>query len=70
MGAVKVDGGSKELILVSWCLHQRRELLLAFRSPIGFKAGDFMTIGMNEKRAAWFMPRFGQGYASSVARAF
>ena len=29
------------------------ELLLAFWAPIGFKPGDFMTIGMNEKRAAW-----------------
>jgi DNA-binding protein HU-beta len=23
-----------------------------------FKPGDFMTVGMNEKRAAWFLPRF------------
>jgi hypothetical protein len=22
-----------------------------------FKPGDFMTVGMNEKRAAWFLPR-------------
>ena len=29
------------------------ELLLAFWASIGFKPGDFMTIGMNEKRAAW-----------------
>ena len=30
------------------------ELLLAFWASIGFKPGDFMTVGMNEKRAAWF----------------
>jgi hypothetical protein len=29
------------------------ELLLAFWASMGFKPGDFMTIGMNEKRAAW-----------------
>ena len=29
------------------------ELLLAFWASIGFKPGDFMTTGMNEKRAAW-----------------
>jgi hypothetical protein len=29
------------------------ELLLAFWASTGFKLGDFMTIGMNEKRAAW-----------------
>jgi hypothetical protein len=28
------------------------ELLLAFWASIGFKPGDFMTIGMNEKRTA------------------
>jgi len=28
------------------------KLLLAFLASIGFKPGDFMTIGMNEKRAA------------------
>jgi hypothetical protein len=22
-----------------------------------FKPGDFMTVGINEKRAAWFLPR-------------
>jgi hypothetical protein len=30
------------------------ELLLAFWSSIGFKPGDFMTVGMNEKRTALF----------------
>jgi transposase InsO family protein len=30
------------------------ELLLAFRTSIGFKSGNFVTIGMNQKRAAWF----------------
>jgi hypothetical protein len=29
------------------------ELILAFWTAIGFKPGDFMTVGMNEKRAAW-----------------
>jgi hypothetical protein len=29
------------------------QLLLAFWASIGFKPGDFMTIGMNEKRTAW-----------------
>ncbi len=29
------------------------ELLLAFWASMGFKPGDFMTIGMNEKRTAW-----------------
>jgi hypothetical protein len=29
------------------------ELLLAFWASIGFKPGDFMTIGMSEKRTAW-----------------
>jgi hypothetical protein len=28
------------------------ELLLAFWASIGFKPGDFMTTGMNEKRVA------------------
>ncbi|GIQ73396.1 DNA-binding protein [Bradyrhizobium sp. RD5-C2] len=27
--------------------------MLAFRTSIGFKPGDFMTVGMNKKRAAW-----------------
>lgn len=27
--------------------------LLAFWDSMGFKPADFMTIGMNEKRAAW-----------------
>jgi hypothetical protein len=31
----------------------RAELLLAFWASIGFKPGDFMTTGMNEKRTAW-----------------
>jgi hypothetical protein len=29
------------------------ELVLAFLASIGFKRGDFMTTGMNEKRVAW-----------------
>ena len=29
------------------------ELLLAFWTSIGFKPGDFITTGMNEKRTAW-----------------
>jgi hypothetical protein len=28
------------------------ELVLAFLASIGFKPGDFMTTGMNEKRVA------------------
>jgi hypothetical protein len=32
---------------------EHAELLLAFYASMGFKPGDFMTIGMNEKRAAW-----------------
>jgi hypothetical protein len=35
-----------------WGAHN--ELLLAFWSSIGFKPGDFMTVGMNEKRTALF----------------
>jgi hypothetical protein len=31
----------------------RPDLLLAFWASMGFKPGDFRTIGMNEKRAAW-----------------
>jgi hypothetical protein len=31
----------------------RRAALLAFWTSIGFKPGDFMTTGMNEKRTAW-----------------
>jgi hypothetical protein len=31
----------------------RAELRLAFWASIGFKPGGFMTIGINEKRAAW-----------------
>jgi hypothetical protein len=54
---VTVNGDSQELDLASpGSFHQRRitdELLLAFRSSIGFKPGELMTIGMNEKRAAW-----------------
>jgi hypothetical protein len=37
--------------LLFWKTHA--ELLLAFWASIGFKPGDFMTTGMNEKRAAW-----------------
>jgi hypothetical protein len=29
------------------------ELFLAFWASMGFKPGDFMTTGMNEKRTAW-----------------
>jgi hypothetical protein len=29
------------------------ELSLAFWASIGSKPGDFMTMGMNEKREAW-----------------
>ena|SRR5437867_13158952 len=36
----------------------RAELLLAFWASIGFKPGDFMTIGMNEKRSAWIRRLF------------
>ena len=28
--------------------------LLAFWASMGFKPGDLMTVGMNQKRAAWF----------------
>jgi hypothetical protein len=31
------------------------ELLLAFWALIGFKPGDFMITGMNEKRTAWLV---------------
>src|SRR3954467_14908847 len=31
------------------------ELLLAFWVLIGFKPGDFMITGMNEKRTAWLV---------------
>ena len=30
------------------------ELLLAFWGSIGFKLGESMTVGMNEKREVWF----------------
>ena len=32
--------------------HTHAELLLAFLASIGFKPGDFITTGMNEKRTA------------------
>ena len=34
-------------------MEQMPGLLLAFWTSIGFKPGDFMTAGMNEKRTAW-----------------
>jgi hypothetical protein len=43
-------------------------LLLAFWASIGFKPADLMTIGMNEKRAAWLCC-FSQSDAPSVAHA-
>ena len=30
------------------------ELLLAFWASMGFKPDDLMTVGVNQKRAAWF----------------
>jgi hypothetical protein len=45
------------------------ELLLAFWTAIGFKLGDFMTTGTNEKQTAWLLPRFRQSDASLVAHA-
>ena len=36
-----------------WVLSQPRRLPQRFGSSIGFKPGDFMTTGMNEKRTAW-----------------
>ena len=36
--------------LHGWKVHT--DHLLAFWASIGFKPGDFTTIGMNEKRAA------------------
>ena len=30
------------------------DLHLAFWPSMGLKPGNFMTVGMNEKRAAWF----------------
>jgi hypothetical protein len=41
---------------------------LAFWASMGFKPDNFITAGMNEKRAAWFSPRSGPSYFS-VARA-
>jgi hypothetical protein len=35
-------------------LRHHAELLLAFRSSIGFKLGDAMTVGMYETREALF----------------
>jgi DNA-binding protein HU-beta len=43
-------------------------LRLAFSASMGFKPDNFITAGMNEKRAAWFLPRSGPSYFS-VARA-
>jgi hypothetical protein len=34
-------------------MEQTPSCSFAFWASIGFKPGDFMTIGMNEKRAAW-----------------
>jgi hypothetical protein len=48
--------GSKNSISVFWFPASKTnsdELLLVFVID-RFKLGDFMTIGMNEKRAAWF----------------
>jgi hypothetical protein len=40
-------------------------LSLAFWASIGFKPGDFMTIGMHEKRSAWIRRAF-DGVAHAV----
>jgi hypothetical protein len=45
------------------------KLLLAFWAMIGFKPGDFMIIGMNEKRAARLLPGSKQSDAPSTADA-
>jgi nucleoid DNA-binding protein len=37
-----------------WREFPNADLLLAFWASIGFKPGDFMTAGMNEKRSTWF----------------
>jgi hypothetical protein len=51
-------GDIPDLTIARFChivarLGTQTELLLAFWTSIGFKPGDFITIGMNEKRTAW-----------------
>src|ERR1700730_16231985 len=50
--------GQSSLLNGSFChlvagLGTHAKLLLAFWTSIGFKPGDFITTGMNEKRTAW-----------------